>query len=233
MAKRKTSTKGKSPKGAKKYDWIRTPTQVQCFESSANMQTVKDFWGVGEAVPFHDESLSRATTEIQSILDKIAQSRSDSKIQLSIINVAGRPFLVWARSVARPSAGGIKSNADPARLVQSFKLRRPSGPLGAVHRTWMQTSDGHITCFASDASDCVVKNFWEVAEATPWHTDDLVSATKKIQDILDNVAKSNTDPNQHLAILLYDYRPLLAWVRHDGVSAYDDRDDVVRALRLR
>ncbi len=50
---------------------------------------------------------------------------------------------------------------------------------------------------------------------------------------LNEVAERNTDPNRHLAIVFYNYRPLLAWVKHGGVDAEGDKDTVVKALNLK
>jgi hypothetical protein len=88
-------------------------------------------------------------------------------------------------------------------------------------------------CYKDDADDCIVKDFWEAAEFTTWHTEDLASATMQIKARINEVAERNTDSNRHLAILFYDYRPLFAWVQHDVVSRHDDKNTVVRAMRLR
>jgi hypothetical protein len=217
----------------KTYDWVLTGKFCSCFKSPANKQVLPDFWEVTEAVPFHDAALSRLTTDIKSILSKVARN-ADKKLQLSIINVEGRPFLVWARTLSgRPAAGGIRSDDNPARILRSFKLKGPGLQKPKTPRSWVLDSTGIMHCKKGCANDCIVRDFWETAEFTPWHTEELASATTQIKARVNEVAGRNTDPNRHLAILFYDYRPLLAWVQHHVVSRHDDKNTVVRAMRLK
>ncbi len=176
--------KPKAP--AKTYDWRLTAGGVSCFESSKSKQVVSSFWEVYSATLFHDDALSRATRKVQSILEAIPRpnGKGDGKRQLSIIDVAGRPFLVWARSVRRMPTGGTKSDADIARLVRSLKLQNPAslekGPSEPA-RQWYLDSDGIMHCFVKDFAGCTIIHLWEAAALTAWHTEALASATKEIQ----------------------------------------------------
>jgi hypothetical protein len=82
-------------------------------------------------------------------------------------------------------------------------------------------SDGTVKCSANPRGDCAVSKLWETIEPTEFHPRQLMEATQKIQGILDQVVKSNQDAERHLAIIIYDYRPLLAWTQ-DAVSPEDD-----------
>ena len=224
----------KKPLAAKKRDWefIGGTKVIVCFESKVSACVVDEFWEIEEPAPFHDPELSRLTTNINSILDKVAHN-PDGKSHLSIISVAGRPFLVWARAVSRPPTGGIGSDDGLTHIVQSLKLQPPERQFAPTTRNWIATGNKTVVCFKSPVDACLVKNFWQAAEFTPWHTEELASATTQIQRLIDQVTERNKNPSRHLAILSYDDRPLLAWVQHDGVSADDDVDTVVRALGLK
>ena len=217
-----------------KYDWDLTGGICYCFPSKKSKCLVTNFWEVQDLSPFFDSELSQLTTNIKSLLGRVAHN-PDGKSHLSFIIVVGSPFLVWTEPTSSRPQGGIGSDDNPTHLVQSLKLQLLDREIDPTTRAWYLSSDGIMHCFKNEADSCrvIVKQLWQAAQLTSWHTEELARATREMQNLINEVAERNKNPNRHLAMLSYDHRPLLAWVQHDGVSADDDVDTVVRALRLK
>jgi len=92
---------------------------------------------------------------------------------------------------------------------------------------------GKMNCCTSETSTCNLPKLWGVGELTTFHDAELAQATKEINAILDDVKKSNKDPNRHLSFIQIKDRHFLVWTNVGIVGAYDDNKTVHKMLRLK
>lgn len=115
-----------------------------------------------------------------------------------------------------------------------MEAERPAGGGGTKTYTWL-IADGTCSCFVSTESHQNVHKLWEVEEASPFHDETLMEATKKINELLESAANKSPDPQRELCFIEFQNRPFLAWSKteRDGLTADDDPATVARALGLR
>ena len=107
------------------------------------------------------------------------------------------------------------------------------GGSGTRKYTWV-IIDGKCGCSVSTVSHQIVHTFWEAEQATPFHDETLMEATKTINRLLASAAEKSPDQERELCFIEFQNRPFLAWSKteRDGLTADDDPATVARALGL-
>lgn len=95
------------------------------------------------------------------------------------------------------------------------------------------SKDGRVICCASDKSTCTVSKLWEVAQLTSFHDAELQKATTEVNAILDELRKSNKDPERHLSFIQIKDRHFLVWADVGIVGPHDEDKTIRKMLRLK
>lgn len=213
------------------------PPRIVCYRCRDDNQSLARFWNVVQPTTFHDDTLARATSEIQGVLDNarsMAPAKSDT---LSFIAYDSRLFLVWARTVTRPKKPSLDMSDGFGRVIKGLGLRpaknqRPRPPV-----VWIKVGN-QVYCQGGKPGNCA-DGLWHAARTTRWHTIDLAEATGAVEFILDRT-RAATPPGRQLSIVWFDYQPLLVWTVPGnappgtrGITANDDYETVAEALRLK
>lgn len=101
--------------------------------------------------------------------------------------------------------------------------------------SWIM-SGNYVYCYRSPWGGQDVAKLWEVeaaAQTADFHDEQLANATKEINAILSKVEKSNSDRTRKLSFIQHGSRYLLVWAKYADASAYDDRETIAKALRLK
>lgn len=109
--------KGPKPES---WSWMMTTdtsgkTVVHCFKATRGGQHFDLLWEP-QVSDFHDEQLSRASTEINSILRNIQRNNKDPKQRLAFIEFGNRLMLVWSQYGAVGPDGDVDAVAKALGL---------------------------------------------------------------------------------------------------------------------
>lgn len=102
-----------------------------------------------------------------------------------------------------------------------------------MKRSFCQCDDGSVCCFSSNSGGCNQARLIQ-GIITPSHDEELDAASKRINQILDEIKANNRDPKRELALLSIPAEDdgtvlLLAWVR-SGVSVDSSVEDFKKVL---
>ncbi|CAL9635236.1 hypothetical protein SUDANB120_06183 (plasmid) [Streptomyces sp. enrichment culture] len=80
------------------YKWVAEGDHLVCFPSPFAYQTLGHLVVPEKLTAIHDSTLSRATSEINEILDRVSRENSNEKVEPSFIIIpGGKLMLVWAQ----------------------------------------------------------------------------------------------------------------------------------------
>jgi hypothetical protein len=114
MARPKKPKKPKPPK----YTWILSQTGVLCYSDPAGGQQILPLWEADSLSPFHDETLAKATREINAIFNELAEAKPSEDVELSFIEFQDRPFMVWS------SYDAISQYDDDEVVIDALGLKK-------------------------------------------------------------------------------------------------------------
>src|SRR6266496_5964377 len=98
------------------------------------------------------------------------------------------------------------------RRREMERLRRRPRPRPSTKWTWVRNDTGHVTCVPGEDHQDLYP-LWVAAEASPFHDEALMEATKKINEVLESAAGKSPDPEAELCFIRIEHRPFLVWSR--------------------
>ena len=98
--------------------------------------------------------------------------------------------------------------------------------------TWFLTGEG-IYCYNSPEGLQTLTKLWEAVELSAFHDAELADATKKINDVLSRIEKSNRGNGRKLSLVAFQNRHLLVWAKYGVIGPSDDDASIKKALRLK
>jgi len=101
----------------KTYAWTVKDKKINCYRSEANTCNVSALWETDALTSFHDAELAQATTEINAILDEIAEGNRDPERELAFIQFKDRHFLVWTHH------GAVGPHDDDGTIRRTLRLK--------------------------------------------------------------------------------------------------------------
>jgi hypothetical protein len=110
--------------------------------------------------------------------------------------------------------------------------RRQKASGTAAKYTWILSPEYGILCYPYDKDEQTLTNLWEAVELTHFHDAVLAKATKRINAILDAVAKGNKYRDRKLSFIEFKNRHFLVWAGYGTVGPFDDDKTIMKSLQL-
>lgn len=117
-----------------------TTTTVLCFKHSDASCIVVDL-RTAPLSNFHDAALAAATREINSVLEKVKQSKSDSSRELAFLNTGNGLLLAWVEDAVGSQDEDAKINRALGLVPVPAAVESQAGPTAK-----RVTVDDYIRC---------------------------------------------------------------------------------------
>ncbi len=175
--------------------------------------------------PSHDETLQRATAEINAILEETARNAPPGKA-LCLYRSAGGPLLIWREAAAPPrSPRAVESLAareassrvtDPRAIAGLLGIQGARKAAGGdktfkAELVWDDSIKHYFWSCTKPGTDCVIHASLASATARTVFDATLQSATEKINAVLSNAAAKAPKGSLRLCLLFLPEGPILAW----------------------